>query len=598
MTHAQVEASLFVEEEHPRAQGGQFGTKSKTTTKPARKAAPAKTTPKKRGRTRRTIPAGQLGFDGVRGTGYGVKGGDKRVRALQEQLNRLGLTDSRGRKLRIDGELGPLTTQAIKAAQLRLGMRPTGIIAPAFIARLKATKAMPAPKRAPVKAPVRKASAKRASPRVRAKYDPTQMRDDHGRWSKIGAALHEIGQLWSDAGSVQRHEVFGGPEGSSDSHGIIAYHGDDEFSINLHDKDVGTSGTMWLHSDELGDLEYDLQRALEAEEPGEVTTDRYRIVHDENGLVLHANIDDDSALEKVYLSRDDAQSLIEASELSRSPLDREDPSFSLPLRQGEVARPRSRKRLGKDDEFVGAMQVVDTTDGPRVRLGAIAQGDDGIKSWTGGRGKTTVDLDQEHAAKLAEMLERFDALQRERQKIYDKHTKAAERREYDDEDVDWNEVDAAIRAELPQQGMWDAAGEGARISTFEDDYNRELIGTPWGTIRLTDVGMDDEANVHDRHVKMEIWPAGMTEAEYDAGQSPTDGPSWAWPGAAKKYQKPDPNLRAKDVRALIKVLRETFAAPVAAASKTPYGPKSEVDYADPSLHVFDNGICITCEGGA
>jgi len=166
MTHAQVEAALFVEELHPRAAGGQFGTKSK----PAKTSPAAKTTPKRR--QRRVIPAGQLGFDGVRGTGYGHKGGDKRVRALQEQLNRLGLTDLHGRKLAVDGKLGPLTTSAIKAAQLRLGMRPTGIIAPAFIDRLAATRVLPAAKHAP---------AKKASPRVRAAADlaePDEDQDD------------------------------------------------------------------------------------------------------------------------------------------------------------------------------------------------------------------------------------------------------------------------------------------------------------------------------------------------------------------------------------------------------------------------------------
>jgi hypothetical protein len=147
MMHAQVTASEFVEELHPRAQDGKFGSGGqKSTTTPARKATPKR-------RRRRVIPAGQLGFDGVRGTGYGHKGGDPRVKTLQRELNRLGLLDAHGHKLKIDGKLGPLTTSAIQAAQLRLGMRPTGVISPAFIDRLAATRVLPALKHAPAKTP-------------------------------------------------------------------------------------------------------------------------------------------------------------------------------------------------------------------------------------------------------------------------------------------------------------------------------------------------------------------------------------------------------------------------------------------------------------
>jgi peptidoglycan hydrolase-like protein with peptidoglycan-binding domain len=205
MSHAQVQASVFVEEQHPRAAGGKFGTKSGSTTKPAKKAPAAKTTPKRRGPVRRTIPAGALGFDGVRGTGYGHRGGDPRVKRLQTELNRLGLTDSRGRKLAVDGKLGPLTTQSIKAAQLRLGMRPTGIISPAFIDRLAATRVMPAP-RTPVKKAVPRKAAKS---RVRAKFNPNQPRDPDGKWgdgipgaSALKDALNLAGRIELDEGET------------------------------------------------------------------------------------------------------------------------------------------------------------------------------------------------------------------------------------------------------------------------------------------------------------------------------------------------------------------------------------------------------------
>jgi len=127
--------------------GGQFtttsgGDSSKSTKKPSK---PAQKKPgQKPAQPRRKIPDGQLGFDGVTGTGYGEP--DPRVKSLQGELNRLGFTDGAGKKLRSDGEFGPLTTAAVKAAQTKLGMNPTGIVDPAFIARLKT---LPTPKRKP-----------------------------------------------------------------------------------------------------------------------------------------------------------------------------------------------------------------------------------------------------------------------------------------------------------------------------------------------------------------------------------------------------------------------------------------------------------------
>lgn len=256
MSAAQVQAALFVEEQHPRAEGGQFGPKSggSGAAKPARKAAPAKTTRKRR--TRRTIPAGMLGFDGVRGTGYGLKGGDKRVRALQEQLNRLGLTDSRGRELRIDGELGPLTTQAIKAAQVRLGMRPTGVIAPAFIDRLKATRVLPAAKTPAV-------PAKRAPrARVRAKHDPSQPRDDHGRWTDGG-----IGKL---VASLSKVSAGGQLQPRRNSEALLDWatrRSDGSFGLEATGDDGETVG-LNLSADELGGLHAALTEALGGEDPG------------------------------------------------------------------------------------------------------------------------------------------------------------------------------------------------------------------------------------------------------------------------------------------------------------------------------------------
>lgn len=131
----------FTETLHPRgtgAVGGQFvagGAAAKKTTPPAQKNA------KKNG------AGGNLSFDGKRGAGYGTKGGDKRVKSLQEALNRLGLTDGSGKKLAVDGKLGPRTTAAIKKAQRKLGLKADGVVTPKLLAQLTKAKKLEKPKK-------------------------------------------------------------------------------------------------------------------------------------------------------------------------------------------------------------------------------------------------------------------------------------------------------------------------------------------------------------------------------------------------------------------------------------------------------------------
>jgi peptidoglycan hydrolase-like protein with peptidoglycan-binding domain len=150
----------FSEQLHPRgtgAQGGQFVAGGAG----QQKAAPARTGARPRSKTAVTKrDPNSLSFDGKRGTGYGSKNGDKRVRALQEALNKLGLTDSAGNKLKIDGKLGPKTTAAIKKAQRQLGVKADGVVTSALLARLRSGK-----KLAKEKAPAKKVAAK--TPAVR-----------------------------------------------------------------------------------------------------------------------------------------------------------------------------------------------------------------------------------------------------------------------------------------------------------------------------------------------------------------------------------------------------------------------------------------------
>lgn len=145
----------FTEALHVRgtgAQGGQF------VAKPAAKAAPAKKATGGGYGNR-----GNLSFDGKRGAGYGVKGGDKRVKALQRALNKLGLTDGAGRELEVDGKLGPRTMAAVKKAQRKLGLKADGVVTPALLAKLAATKSAKDLKKTPAKKAT--ASAKKAAPR-------------------------------------------------------------------------------------------------------------------------------------------------------------------------------------------------------------------------------------------------------------------------------------------------------------------------------------------------------------------------------------------------------------------------------------------------
>jgi peptidoglycan hydrolase-like protein with peptidoglycan-binding domain len=89
-----------------------------------------------------------LGYDSSRktGTGYAKAKGDDRVRQAQAALRKQGLTDARGNPLKLDGKLGPRTTESIKAYQRKHGLRPDGKITPALLKQLKSGNA-PSPGR-------------------------------------------------------------------------------------------------------------------------------------------------------------------------------------------------------------------------------------------------------------------------------------------------------------------------------------------------------------------------------------------------------------------------------------------------------------------
>lgn len=85
--------------------------------------------------------AGQtLGYDAKKGTGTGYgtgSKGDKNVKALQTYLNSLGVKDSQGNPLKVDGKLGPRTTSAVKRLQRKLGLKADGLVTPALMSRIR-----------------------------------------------------------------------------------------------------------------------------------------------------------------------------------------------------------------------------------------------------------------------------------------------------------------------------------------------------------------------------------------------------------------------------------------------------------------------------
>jgi HK97 family phage prohead protease len=111
---------------------------------------------------RRAAPAGPLAFDGKTGTGYGIKGGDQRVRGLQSALTRLGVTDSDGKPLAADGKYGPKTTSAVKKLQKALGVEADGKVTPELLKRIGDLKQLPTQSPRPARKARAKTSARRA----------------------------------------------------------------------------------------------------------------------------------------------------------------------------------------------------------------------------------------------------------------------------------------------------------------------------------------------------------------------------------------------------------------------------------------------------
>jgi hypothetical protein len=75
------------------------------------------------------------------GKNTGTKGPE--VKALQEALARLGVTDNAGKNLTASGSYGPETVQAVNKLQAALGMTANGKVTPALLKRIVALKQLP-----------------------------------------------------------------------------------------------------------------------------------------------------------------------------------------------------------------------------------------------------------------------------------------------------------------------------------------------------------------------------------------------------------------------------------------------------------------------
>jgi len=134
--------------------GGRVGAKGKKKPAPRRPAA--------HGTAKPAAPSPNLSYDGKTGTGYGIKGGDARVRQLQATLNRLGLADSSGAELVLDGRYGPRTTSSVKKLQKALGVPADGVVTPELLKQATALPQLP-------EKPRKRAAPRRAKPRRKAR---------------------------------------------------------------------------------------------------------------------------------------------------------------------------------------------------------------------------------------------------------------------------------------------------------------------------------------------------------------------------------------------------------------------------------------------
>lgn len=183
------------------------------------------------------------------GTGYGKRGGDSRVSDLQKALNAAGFTDGKGRKLDVDGQLGPLTTAAIKKAQKALGMKPTGKVNADFVKQLRKHKSKKSSGAKPKR--FHRVAAQRSSRKTTAKtYHKSGKTEPRKRRERVFAMRESTSMTTQDSYDDEQLELMVS---------MLGYLDDSQLD------EIGELADQYLQ--ELGDVEPTAQEATAAGAP-------------------------------------------------------------------------------------------------------------------------------------------------------------------------------------------------------------------------------------------------------------------------------------------------------------------------------------------
>lgn len=202
------------------ANGGQFAKSGNGAPKPKPKAAPKAAAAGKPAAgvlppptTSRTMKPGDSGDD---------------VRNLQYAMGLLGF------QVPQDGSYDKTTMAAVAAAQQKLGIKPTGHASASLLRKIQdSVRLSPCVKESIV--PRRRAVDLLLMARVAERFDPSQPRDDHGRWSLLGEAIALLKKGGHDAAAahlVEAQKVSARPPAERE----FGYHHDHRMASRIRDQ--------------------------------------------------------------------------------------------------------------------------------------------------------------------------------------------------------------------------------------------------------------------------------------------------------------------------------------------------------------------------
>jgi len=230
-----------------------------------------------------------------------------------------------------------------------------------------------------------------------AAFEELHDRDDHGRFSKMGAALHAIEQAF---GKVTAHHASGSKHHDRPVVHVTG-HADGDLALSAHDEEAGAFPFAYLDVDS-SDLREALDVASDSARRGEdmQSLEGSLSVHAHGGRVKIINHDEDDELE---LSPDEADDLAEAVSRAGEDVERLSyPDYIAPLAEGEE-RVAGKIAAAEYGDFNTGMAAVDTPAGRVVRIGPVNK-ERRVGGYAGGRGPAITELDQEQAAQVAEAL--------------------------------------------------------------------------------------------------------------------------------------------------------------------------------------------------